>query len=203
MAKKPKAKSDRMNIVREPFQDLLNRLHINPNKAHYLVVSDGSGSDFSRGCGFGSAVINLKTAERDLLFGAMNQGTVNIAEMLAVLQALDFILYKLDNESKTGGIVRHVHIVTDSKYCETTGNTTNGRMAKRNIGVWTLAESYARRGLVLNWHHAKRSTIGLNILCDLVSRNTRRHLEAYNVDSGLDQQSLGLYDTNPWQEGLE
>ncbi len=185
-------------ILQESLDGVLSRMKINPKRSDYLVVSDGSGSDYSRACGYASVVINLKTRERKLLFGSMSNGTVNIAELMAVIQSLDYIVGMTDKESDRSGITKQVHVLTDSQYCETTGNTNHGRMARRNVGVWTLFEAFARRGLCVTWHHVKRSTVGLNILCDMVSKGARKSVSSYNVDSELSRfADLNLADVNP------
>lgn len=185
----------------EPFGELLARLGVSAD-ADYVVFSDGSGTDFSMGCGYATAVIDVRTGERALLVGALSRGTVNIAEMLGVVQALDFLIHREESarqDQRGRKRTSTVHIVTDSQYCQTTGDRTSGRMARRNVGLWTLCESYARQGLVLHWHHINRATCGLNVLCDAAANLARVRLRDYDIGAELRDRdaSLDLNLVNP------
>lgn len=189
-------------LLKEPLPDLLERLQIDADKADYVVFADGSGASFSMGCGYAAVVLDLAEGSRELLFGGLSRGTVNIAESLAVLQALDFLVNKEDNKraGKAGSrFIKSVHIVTDSQYCQTTGATGKGRLAKRNVGLWGLFESYARQGLTLHWHHIRRATCGLNVLCDAVAKLARLRLKDYNVaqEVSVKDGDLTLDKVNP------
>lgn len=181
-----KAAAEAAALIDEKLDDLLARLRI--ENADYAIFSDGSGADFSRGCGYASVVIDFEANTRELLFGALNRGTVNIAEMLAVLQGLDYLV-NLEAGKRQGvagrRLIRHVHVVTDSKYCQETGSSGRGRTASRNVGVWSLFESYARQGLIMHWHHIRRDTCGLNRLCDAASKLARLRMRDYNIEQDL------------------
>ncbi len=188
-------------ILAESLDAVLERLKI-AGDADYVIFSDGSGADFSMGCGYASVVVDREAKSRTLLFGALNRGTVNIAEMLAVLQGLDYLvnLEATRRANKPGRrLLRTVHIITDSQYCQTTGESGRGRTAKRNVGIWSMFESYARQGLVLHWHHINRATCGLNVLCDAASKLARIRLRDYNIDRDLSagDSSMTLDQVNP------
>jgi len=172
--------------TREPtLAEALESLGISADSADYVVFSDGSGSNFNASCGFGSVSVELATGERSVNWGCLSKGTSNVAELLAVVQALDWISKvaedRKSNKKGSYKAVLQVHIVTDSEYCRTTGSTGKSRLCAKNVGLWGMYEQYARRGIMAHWHHIPRNSIALHEYVDRVSKLARLRAKNYNL----------------------
>lgn len=180
------------------FEDVLQGLGI--EHWDYFVVTDGSGSTFDRGMGYASVVVDRDTLHRQILYGAANLGTVTLAETLASIQAVEWIVKKEADRSKRNPRKRiaHIHIITDSEYLE--GKGQKGCMeANKNIGLLSILSQYARKGLILKMHHAKREELMMNSFVDRVSRLARLLLTGYNVCENVvdtDGSVRSVYDCN-------
>jgi ribonuclease HI len=180
MAKKRSNKQTlNADVLAEPLDQLLRRLHI--DRWDLLIVGDGSGSDWKRAAGWASVSIDRLTMERRTWCGAVNRGTVNFAEIMAYLQPLEFYATQEIDRRKDGRSVRprYIHILTDSEYCKNTGNAKGG-FAKKNAGLWSIFTVFERLGFVIRWHWIRRSSVGLNLYADAVSRAARLTVEQYN-----------------------
>lgn len=145
----------------------------------YVLIGDGSGSSFDREAGWASVLIERITLQRFVWTGFMNRGTVNIAEMMAYLQPLEWLADQAERERAGGGKTRayQVHILTDSQYCEGRGG---GRFAQgqKNAGFWGVFDVFARLGFVLNWHWIPRGDNALHEYCDALSKACRKRGKA-------------------------
>ena len=174
------------DIEREDFEKMLERLGI--DSWDWILIGDGSGSNWDYQCGWGCVSIERDTFERRVWAGCMSQGTVNFAEMMAYLQPLTWFNAQEDAKRKHTGKARRpkqIHIITDSDYVRSQGESGD-MMPKRNGALWRIFEDFVRQGLVLNWHWVRRETVGLNIYADLISKSAR-----------------GLIKDNPIQERVE
>lgn len=186
-------------MAREPLEQLLRRFNI--GRWDYLIVGDGSGSGWGGQVGWASVVVEANTLARTVFAGGMNRGTVNIGEIMAYLQPLEFLSsqeIKRREETKRHRAV-YVHILTDSQYCRNTGNV-GGRMARANAGLWAVFDAFKRHGFVIRWHWVKRETCGLNSYCDKVSRLVRLLHKGYNPQYKISQTGLekrSVYEINP------
>jgi ribonuclease HI len=184
----------------ETLEELLSRFQI--DKWHWLLVGDGSGCDHKHACGWGCVAINRLTFERIPFWGAMNLATVNLAEMMAYIQALNHIEAREENKWKESGKrrVRYVHIITDSDYCRVQGSSKN-LLPRKNGALWRIFEDYQRRGLILCWHHAKREDVALNVYADAVSKTARHIIEYHDVRTFVEKRDgqvvRTLRDYNP------
>ena len=148
----------------------------------YVVVTDGSGCSFNMGMGYASVVICRETSRRQILYGAANLGTVSLAETLAIVQAVEWILYNEEQRKKRIPKTRiaQVHIFTDSEYLEQKADKGTVGVNK-NIGLLSILSQYSRRGITLRMHYAHRETLLLNSYVDRISRLARLFLTSYNV----------------------
>ncbi len=184
----------------EDLEGLVQRLKI--KRWDWLLIGDGSGSNWGHECGWGCVAINRLTFDRTVFWGTMNRGTVNFAEMMAYLQALNFIdAEEMARRKRTGTVrTRSIHVVTDSDYCRSQGSSGN-LMPKRNGSLWRVFEDYQRHGLVLHWHHRPRTDVALNIYADALSKAARHLAKSHNVQETIEHDRDGavlrtVYDFN-------
>ncbi len=167
----------------------------------FLIVGDGSGSNWNREAGWASVSIEKLTMERMVWEGAVNRGTVNLAEIMAYLQPLEWLATREVEKRKEGGSTRalNVHIVTDSDYCRRTGNSSSRTMEK-NAGLWTTFDAFRRHGFVLYWHWIPREDCDLNRFCDKLSKMERLMQKKYNPLDVLEAEQTEtrtVYEINP------
>jgi len=165
-------------LEKESLNELLDRLAI--KNWDILLIGDGSGSTWKREAGWACVSIERETMERLIHIGSMNHGTVNIAEIMAYIQPLEWLSSReIERREKHDAPVRafQVHIITDSDYCRLTGSSTS-RTMRKNAGLWAMMDIYARHGFVLHWHHVRGHTDGegcaLNKYADQLSKLARR-----------------------------
>lgn len=185
----------------ESLGDVLQRMHI--HRWDWLLVGDGSGSNWNYQCGWGCISIERITLDRQLWYGAMNRGTVNFAEMLAYLQPLNWISGREEERRKATGRrrIRNVHIITDSEYCRNQGDSED-LMPHRNGALWRVFDDFQRHGLVLHWHWLPRTNVALNVYADALSKAVRHLLRSHDVQKMVEQDAMGqiartAYDYNP------
>lgn len=166
----------------------------------FVLIGDGSGSHWKHQIGWGCVSIHRATSTYTTWCGAMNYGTVNMAEMLAYLQPLTFIEASEATRRERTGNTRavNVHIITDSEYCKNTGNSRN-RQLHRNSVLWRMYDSLLRQGIVTHWHWMRRETAALNRYADRLSKLSRLLMkDGHVVDTA--QAELGKpEDLNPWK----
>ena len=179
---------------KEPLEELLIRLEIQPNEWDLLLIGDGSGSNWTRESGWASVSIERTTLERRVWFGSMNCGTVNFAEMMAYLQPLNwYASVELNNRKKSGGVrFRNVHIITDSKYCGEQGNKKD-LFPKKNSALWKIFGDFQRHGILLHWHWIPRDTVELNAYADKLSKDARKAIA--ELRDRLEAEDLAAGDT--------
>lgn len=178
------------------LQDVLDTLNIREWDA--VIVGDGSGSGWNQGAGWASVVIKRDGRRSPLLLGAYNTGTVNVAELKALLHGLMWLDEEgngQDLRRQKGGMV-NVHLITDS---EITVNQGNGRYAAKGVTriLWGAVRTLERDGYRLHFHWYARDLIQLNMLCDHASRQARLAVEPLTIGRLLDSDALTVYDFNP------
>lgn len=176
----------------------MERLGIDDDDWDWLLFGDGSGSNYHRASAWATVSIERVTMDRQVWVGAMNRGTVNLAEMLAYVQPLTWIVNQEQERVKAGGERRavRVHIVTDSQYCVNQGEVI-GDLMKKNAALWAAVGAFRREGVVITWHHIKREDAALNSFCDGLSKIARNMIESYNWTEGAGGNGLTHYDSNP------
>lgn len=167
-----------------------------------LLVGDGSGCSWERGCGWACILVDHYLNKRKTFNGAMSAGTVNVAEVLPYVQALAWYSRGIGkarlHDRLTSGVIGgqrmlHVHIVTDSETVANQGNRITRR--KANEEWWAALDTIASKGYQLHWHWMARDRLGLNILSDYLSRTSREAIEAVRLPDGAT-----AYDFNPGPE---
>ena len=199
-------KKKKSSTLQESLEQMLERLQI--EDWDLVLVGDGSGSNYERQCGWASISIEHQTFERQYWYGAMNYGTVNLAEMLAYLQPLSWYAAREDERRRESRknkqnykSFRNVHIITDSKYCKQQGESDN-LSPKKNGGFWRIFDTFTRHGIILHWHWIPRESVELNILVDQVAKETRLLLKQNDIREVVERDQQGkiiktVYDYNP------
>lgn len=146
-----------------------------------LIVGDGSGTGWGDACGWASVLIDRRTRNRKLFYGAMNLGSVNLAEMMPYYQALAWFH---NNHGKARLKERSpllVHVITDSQVTALHGNRiTNkheGLPKVAHRALWAGVQEFIALGYRLEFRWARRDTSGLNNLCDLIAGLSRRAIK--------------------------
>jgi ribonuclease HI len=189
----------------ETLAALLERLVI--DEWDYLVFPDGSGSNFNHACGWASVTIDKTTGSRIVRCGGTDSGTVNFAELMAALHPLTCIDSHEDKvgETRPGGrrLEVHVHIITDSQYCQVTGQKSD-RAVHKNVGLWAAIDQFPRKGVILHWHHIPREDCALNSYVDRLSKLMKDRYKTFNGQEAVAQEIAGktgtlksVYDHNP------
>jgi len=171
---KNKAKKPTWNptLGKQKLSALLEKLAI--EKADYVLVGDGSGSQRHLPSGWYCTLIDIANRERLQFFGSINRCSINFAELMAYFAPLAEILSRVLEERKNNGgkiEFRHVHIVTDSEYVQRASERKSARTA--NMMIWDAIEMMKRQGLLVHWHWLKRETSELNSLADVCSKMAR------------------------------
>jgi len=185
---------------REPLDKLLKRLEI--TEWDWLLIGDGSASNWKYGCGWASTSITRETMDRKVWFGVMNYGTVNIAEMMAYLQPLEWYATNeanLRKRRKRRRRIRRVHIVTDSEYCRDQARRGDQR-PKHHGAMWRMMEDFQRKGILLTWHWRERDDVELNRYADALSKAARLFLKENDVQKmvvGPNGEPRTPYEFNP------
>ncbi len=184
----------------ETLQALLARLEI--EAWDLLLVGDGSGSKWDYPCGWACTALEHDSLERKAFYGAMNDGTVNIAELMAYLAPLSWYTTKVDAQRKASGDfrVRQIHIITDSSYTQGRGEAKDAVTMKRNAILWGAFALIERRGFHLHWHWMEREEAALNRFADALSRAARMQIQAFSLLPVV-AESTGLdpHNCNPWE----
>jgi hypothetical protein len=192
---------------KETLERLLKRLKIKDRDWDLVLVGDGSGSNWKIGAGWACVSIErLHEEEPRVWFGAMNRGTVNLAEMLAYVQPLTWYAAKVDHEIHVSHhrdkLTRNVHIITDSDYCRDVG-TTGGELIRANGPIWQIFKIFSRYGIFLHWHWRPREDVALNVYVDALSKAARLTLDQHDPQKAVEQSSDGqqrsVTEYNPWQ----
>ena len=187
--------------TQETLDQLLERLGI--HKYDFLLVGDGSGSQWGFECGWGCVSIDGSTFERRAWHGAMNTGTVNFAEMMAYLQPLCWYVNREMLNRKQPDypvIVRHIHILTDSQYVKNKGSHKN-MTSGPNSALWQIFKQFGSYGMKIHWHWIRRDTVDLNKYADLLSKAARVNLKGKDLSAKVSTESFdpprSVYQINP------
>jgi len=205
--KKAKAKREAearklVPIEKETLEELLERLGI--KDWDFVIIGDGSGSNWNHECGWGSVSIERITMERMVWCGSMNRGTVNVAEIMAYVQPLNWLAAREEDRRKKRKARRtayNIHIITDSQYCRDTGGSCDRMLAKNGV-LWAALDTFRRQGLILHWHWVERETVALNSYADKLSKLARSLIKRYNLPERMERDGSGdvvqtVYDVNP------
>lgn len=153
------------------------------NDWEVLIFGDGSGSKWGYGIGFAAISFDRWSSKLRPWYGAMNDGTNNLAEMLAYLAPLMYYASEAIRAKEDGahyGTMR-VRIFTDSQYCRDTG-TRGCAMRGKNFALWDCLASVRHVGVIPTWHWIRRETTAFNSLVDRLSKSSR--LAVQNIQPG-------------------
>ena len=190
-------------VEKETLEELLERLGI--KDWDFVIIGDGSGSNWNHECGWASVSIERITMERLVWNGCMNRGTVNVAEIMAYVQPLNWIAAREEDRRKKRKVRRsayNIHIITDSQYCRDTGGSCDRLTLAKNGVLWAALDIFRRQGFVLHWHWIERETAALNRYADKVSKLARTLIKWYNLQEKMERDGSGdvvqtVYDVNP------
>lgn len=174
---------------------------------HYdaIVVGDGSGTDWKRGCGWSSVLVDHYGSYRVHFFGAWNLGTSHIAEILPYIQALTWYAAGPGRARKADLIkdgdpkaAIKIHIISDNANIVNCGN----RVCERGTyaWLWDVFTSIEREGFVLKWHWLERNLLALNRLTDYCAGFCRTWADGAmkEMEEGLGKSMEELvYEFNP------
>lgn len=164
------------------LETLCRFLNIKSDQWDGFLFTDGSGSSVEQdiGIGFASILIDAERMERPMFHGSGNYGTVNSAELMAVVYALEHLV------RQEAGVRQHgyrLHVISDSQYVVGGLNKPNQlawvNSTKSNQLLWFAVHGAIRNGIVIQAHHVPRNQLFLQTICDHVSRNSRT--EQYRV----------------------
>jgi ribonuclease HI len=143
-----------------------------------VIFGDGSGSGWNMACGWAALLIDREPERVSLWTGAMNPGTVNVAEIMAYVGPLNYLV----GSSYGTAVFRDVHIFTDSEYVAQIGSGDKHELRK-NVPLWSAIRSAASRGFKLHWRWIPRETYRYNMIADRASRAARLAVStAYQPD---------------------
>lgn len=227
-SRQPMAEQAEMRQERELLQAVLDRLAI--NQWDLLLVGDGSGSGWAQCCGWAAVLIDRNhLLDRNLygrrfFYGAADPGSVNFAESMPYMQAINWYDVQYGRQLLHTKGVLNVHVLTDSQVIANWGNratqpTTD--LPRKAIPAWAAIREYSRLGYHFTMHWAPRMTTELNWAADLIAGLARRHVKeamgelgssmADRAAAALDRvtfcdpatgQSLSPYHINPQAEML-
>lgn len=157
-------------------EEILTALNI--REWDLLFIGDGSGSGWEAACGWANVVVDKLTRSYMLFSGAMNCGSVNVAELMPYLHGINhFHATQGRTRLKTRAKFFDVHVITDSKFTAESGRQAadlGQPIPKVHQGLWAAMREFARFGYTFHWHWQERSTTVFNQCCDLVASIARR-----------------------------
>lgn len=163
------------------------------------LVGDGSGAGWKLGCGWACALIDRHQNRRKLLQGAMNYGTIGIAELTPYIHAMLWYdrFYGSKLRRKLGRPI-HVRIITDNQTIAKIGSqlAINTLEGSPDNPLWHVLEHWMRDGYDFGFTWLPRMTIGLNAFCDRLAGIARLSAEALPTHADLSGEARGIYDLN-------
>lgn len=146
-----------------------------------LLVGDGSGGDWEKACGWASCLVDKATHGRRFFYGAMDCGSVNFAEAMPYIQALNWFDNNFGRERlKTTGFL-NVHILTDSQVIARMGNQTMAKdepIPRTHALLWGALTELRRLGYICQFHWAPRMSTKWNQSADLIAGLCRKEVQA-------------------------
>lgn len=116
---------------------------------------------------------------RKFFYGAVSQGSVNFAESMPYLHALQWFDATFGDMLKTRGSI-NVHILTDSqciaKWCEQAMDPA-APPPRKGLMVWAALREFRRLGYMCHAHWAQRLSTDFNWAADLIAGLSRRGVE--------------------------
>jgi ribonuclease HI len=145
--------------------------HFAIGKYDYLLLGDGSGSQWGYPIGWACVLLERRSGEYRIFSGAANDGTVNFAELMAYITPLTYI-----DTKRTSGKALDIHIVTDSEYTQSSAHKLS---PDKNAGLIGAINAYRRKGLNTHFHWLRRNSHPLTVIADELSKVMRRLVLLY------------------------
>jgi ribonuclease HI len=166
--------------VKADFEALVSELSL--PEFDLLLVGDGSGTTYTKPCGWACVAWNRLTDEIDIHNGGTSCGTNNFAELIPYVQAIwhfDQIFRKFKEEEPTRKA--RIEIVSDSEVTVKCGNKEYTR--KGNACLWAAIECFEKTGWYdIHWTHVYRNTNRFSKRCDWLAGETRQAMEKSRRD---------------------
>lgn len=185
-----------------------------------LIAGDGSGQGWDQPCGWASVLVDRHVGRlggRKKFHGAMNAGTVGLAELLPYLQALSWYRgWREKHAHPRDGALTRVAIVSDSKGLVDQGNAllAGGKLpasVQANRAFWVALADFPSLGFAIRLHWVRRATFALNALCDDLAGRSRLAVSEDVVRARVAEElllgvapprdpagrELSVYDVNP------
>jgi len=153
----------------------MRQLNVADHEWDAVLVTDGSGTNWSNGAGWAAVLYDQKAKYRRLILGAFNCGLSNNgAELMPVLQAMLWYTQSV-GQYAAATRVANVHVITDSQSTVNSGR----KGASSAVGLspmWAAVKAACGEKFKLHWHWLPRSRMDLNRLADYLSRTGREEL---------------------------
>lgn len=158
-----------------------------------LLVGDGSGSGWAQGCGWATTLVDRHTHDRWQFVGAMNMGSINLAELMPYLHALTWY-HANGGRQRIHELGRPlaVHVITDSQVIYQQGEAVaklDQPLPKVQEAQWAAMRQLTHMGYMLHYHWLERCTTALNWAADLLAGMSRKSLQS-QTPSNLSQEWL-------------
>jgi len=176
--------ADKVLTLREALE------HFEIPKYDLLLVGDGSGTGWKQGIGWACVLIEGGSYAREVVYGALSAGTVNLAEVWPYYHAMLWYLNGPWKPRRTR-TTKHVYVITDSRIVAAQGNN----QASRRLygGVWADFDQWEReKNLKFHFRWLRRARLELNSFVDDLSRRSRLAMNLKQSESGRT-----LYDFSP------
>lgn len=157
------------------LHDLCESGQVDPKQWDEILVGDGSGSKWGQAGGWACLAVAKHELVPRVYYGAANNLTNNLAEMLAYLSPLSELANRVHREEIA--TMRRVHIFTDSEYVRKRGEKGRELNFGAHTALWGAFELFARSGLSIAWHWIPRDSSAMNRAADEISRQARIRLQ--------------------------
>jgi hypothetical protein len=161
-----------------------------------VIIGDGSGSGWEIGCGFAATLIDLNLNTRQEFHGGFSAGTNHLGEFFAYIVPMQWytvhhgLTLLKDRQKRQTGKHPQVNIccICDNKTIVDQGN----RRAERGSwqALWSTWNTWASHGFFTTWVWCPREELGLNVLADDMSRQSRIAMQNIQIPAGVDLHTL-------------
>lgn len=174
---------------------ILKRLNVAADAWDYLLIGDGSGTQWKLPCGWASMMVENRTFARRAYHGSYSRGTNIIAEMMAYVHPLLELSTVKERQIGLDGSCR-VHIITDCEYVKNGGNKEI--ILKKHRALWSVFDTLERQGFKIQFHWVERDLISANIFSHHLANKARTTAAAIDVKDLMEQKLYvsSLYDVN-------
>jgi ribonuclease HI len=161
--------------LKEDLESLCAELKLDKKDFSLLLIGDGSGTIFTKPCGWACVAWNTITDEVVIHNGSVSSGTNNFAELVPYAHALWYFHQEL--VSMKSITKPKVEVVSDSEVTVRCGNGVYQR--KSNAAIWASVQWYVdNAGFDIHWNHVYRNTNRFSKRCDWLAGQSRTGLES-------------------------